>query len=244
MKEKKTWRRVAVLMVAMSMIITSLTACGTKKKSASTDDGANAGSASEGKAITYPLKTKEKLSIATGYESQVASSFKSLGDTPYGKELQKETGITLEFQTMSDSNAFNLLFASGQLPDIISYQFTNYPGGAQKAITDGIIYPINDLIKSNAPDLLKVLNSDKDFLKGDMTSNGDYIGFPFIKGKTKDKNQRSGTGIIIRDDWCKELGIDLPQTTEDFYQMLKQFKEKKGATSSILYNELLGRPVT
>ncbi len=227
MDKRKNLRRAAVLLITLSVMLASFAACGQKSPAADTGNvDKTVPATTSGEQITYPLQTTDKLTIAMGYESQVASSYDNLGDTPYGKELQKQTGVTLEFQTMADSNAFNLLFASGELPDIIFYGFSGYPGGAQKAIDDGIIYPINDLIKDNAPDLLKVLNSDSDYLKGCMTAKGDYIGFPFIKG---DKELRSTSGIIVRDDWVKELGIELPQTAEEFYQMLKLFKEKKGA---------------
>ena len=130
----------------------------------------------------------------------------------------------MEFEHKSDDNAMNLLFTSGSLPDIIFWGFSGYPGGAQKAIGDGIIYPLNDLIEENAPDLLRTLKSDPDYFKGCMTADGDYIGFPFIRG---DAELLSSSGMIVRDDWCNELGIDIPKTADQFHEMLRLFKEKK-----------------
>jgi putative aldouronate transport system substrate-binding protein len=237
MKKKRNWRKVAALMLTLAMMVSSMAACG--EKGASTEEKATPtenentqkeqqdNTAPENAAITYPLQTDETLSVAVFYESQVAASYENFGDTPYAKALQEKTGVTLEFETFADNNALNLMFASGELPDIIFWGATGYQGGAQKAIDDGILAPINDLIEANAPDLLKVLKSDNDYLKGSMTANGDYIGFPFIKGDLK---LRSTSGLIIRDDWVQELGIEIPQTAEEFYQMLKLFKEKKGAT--------------
>jgi putative aldouronate transport system substrate-binding protein len=240
MKKNSSRRKVAALMVTLAMMISLLAGCSGKETTSDTNSGnspsqtpaaqnekQNEDSSTESTEITYPLQTDETLTIALGYESQISASYENFGDTPYAKALQEKTGVKLEFQVFADSNALNLMFASGELPDIIFWGATGYQGGAQKAIDDGIIYPLNDLINANTPDLVKILNSDKDYLKGSMTANGDYIGFPFIKG---DMMLRSTSGIIIRDDWVKELGIEIPKTAEEFYQMLKLFKEKKGAT--------------
>ena len=240
MKKNSSMRKVAALMVSLAMIISLLAGCSGKETTtdsssnsspsqipAAQNEEQNEASSAESTEITYPLQTDETLTIALGYESQISASYENFGDTPYAKALQEKTGVKLEFQVFADSNALNLMFASGELPDIIFWGATGYQGGAQKAIDDGIIYPLNDLIESNSPDLVKTLNTDKDYLKGSMTANGDYIGFPFIKG---DMMLRSTSGLIIRDDWVKELGIEIPQTAEEFYQMLKLFKDKKGAT--------------
>lgn len=240
MKKNSNRRKATALMVALTMMISLLAGC-SGKETTSDSNSSNSpsqtpavqneqqdrSSSSESTEITYPLQTDETLTIALGYESQISASYENFGDTPYAKALQEKTGVKLEYQVFADSNALNLMFASGELPDIIFWGATGYQGGAQKAIDDGIIYPLNDLINANSPDLVKTLNSDKDYLKGSMTANGDYIGFPFIKG---DMMLRSTSGLIIRDDWVKELGIEIPQTAEEFYQMLKRFKEEKGAT--------------
>ncbi len=239
MKKNSSWRKAAALMAALATMISSVAGCSGKDNTSDSNDSSSpsqafatrneqtTNSSSDGTGITYPLQSDETLTIALGYESQVAASYEDFGDTPYAKALQEKTGVKLEFQTFADGTALSLMFASGELPDIILWGATGYQGGAQKAMDDGIIYPLNDLIQENAPDLLKTLNSDKDYLKGSMTADGDYIGFPFIKG---DLMLRSTSGLIIRDDWAKDLGIEIPQTADEFYEMLKLFRDEKGAT--------------
>lgn len=177
--------------------------------------------------VVYPIPGDVHLSLATGEQSQVTTNAESLAATPFGQAWQQATGVTLEIIHPATNDAFNLLFASGEYPDIISYNFVSYPGGPVKAIEDKIIFPINDLLEDNAPDLNRVLQSNDNYRKSVTTTNGNIIGFPFIRG---DELLLTSAGLIIRQDWLDDLDMDLPATADDLYNVLKAFKEQKGAT--------------
>lgn len=215
--------------LSLSMCIGMMSGCGGAGKKQKEDTAASSVTKTSGKSgkVTYPAKDKVTLTMAMIQESQVTTNAKNLAVTPFGKEWQKATGVTLKMQQVADDDAMNLIFASGDLPDIISYSFGGYPGGATKAIKDKLIYPIDDLMGSCAPDLKKVLESNKDYEKSVKSSDGKIIGFPFIRG---DKLLRGGNGIMLRSDWLKELNLKEPQTPDELYNVLKAFKEKKGAS--------------
>ena len=59
-----------------------------------------------------------------------------------------------------------------------------------------------------------------------VSEDGYIIGFPFIRG---DEYLLSSAGMLIRQDWLDELNLELPETADDLYQVLKAFKEEKGA---------------
>ena len=42
-------------------------------------------------------------------------------------------------------------------------------------------------------------------------------------------------GTLIRSDWLKELGLEEPKTVADTENILRAFKEKKGATAPLSY---------
>ena len=42
-----------------------------------------------------------------------------LANTPFGKAWQEATGVELEIMQLADVDALNLLYASGELPDLI-----------------------------------------------------------------------------------------------------------------------------
>jgi len=204
---------------------TTTTEATTSKETAATTEASTA--AAEG--ITYPIENAGSFT----YGMRLASAWKDRYDS-YDKlhfvlELERLTGYDLQMVHVEDSQAMNLLLASGDLPDAIDYNFKQfYPGAEAKGIKDGLIFPMSEeFVKEHAPDYWKMLSENPDVLKQVKTPEGDIYGFCFILG---DELLKTGQGLIIRDDWCEELGIDLPETAEEYYQMLKAFKEEKGVT--------------
>lgn len=177
--------------------------------------------------ITYPVADASTLTWGMSTSSSWNDRYDTFADIPLGKALQEMTGYKLEMVHVENSTAMNLLIAGGELPDIISFSFAgNYSGGEEKALSDGIVMGLDEaFLKENAPDYWAVLNSNPDYLKQAKTPSGPIFGFSFIVG---DELLKGGYGLIIRDDWCEELKISIPQTAGEFYNMLKAFKEQKG----------------
>lgn len=101
------------------------------------------------------------------------------------------------------------------------------PGGPEKAINDGVIIKLNDLINQHAPNLKQFLNDNPDIAKEVKTDSGTMYVIPSIGiGKVN-----TFSGPIIRKDWLDELGLSVPETLEEWTHVLWSFKEKKGATA-------------
>ncbi len=49
----------------------------------------------------------------------VTANATDLANTPFGKAWQEATGVELEIMQLADVDALNLLYASGELPDLI-----------------------------------------------------------------------------------------------------------------------------
>ncbi len=99
-------------------------------------EGADEGS----KAFSYPVADGGTLSYWLELNANAAANYPSLNDTEFGKKLQENTGITVEFQHPAVGQLqeqFNLLLSNRTLPDIIEYSWLTYAGGPQKAIEDG-----------------------------------------------------------------------------------------------------------
>ncbi len=167
--------------------------------------------------------------------SAVALSVTNLADTPLLKEIMKKTGINVKYihpPQGQGEEAFNLLLASGDMPDIIEYNWYGFPGGPDKAINDGFITSLNDLIPQHAPNLHKYLQENPDVDKMLKTNSGNYYVFPFIRG---DEYLLVFKGPIVRADWLEELNIKEPETIDDWYNMLKAFRDKKGASAPLAF---------
>ncbi|MFE5319408.1 extracellular solute-binding protein [Paenibacillus sp. NPDC056579] len=180
------------------------------------------------KADTDPTKVPKlsNLTYWTGMAGQASATMKSYNEMEAYKLLEQKTGVKVEFQHPpqgQDAEQFNLMITSGQLPDVIEYHWTNFPGGPEKAIKDGRIIKLNDYIDKYAPNLKKVLNSNPEWRKQITTDDGSIISFPFIRG---DKKLQVYQGPAIRQDWLDKLGLKPPTTLDEWYTVLKAFKER------------------
>ena len=219
---KKSLKLIALIAV-IACAATVFVACGGNETTDSTNRN-----------ITYWVEL-------SGNASQVVTN---LAETPFAQEIMKVFNCTIEYQHPAQGQSaekFNVLVASGKLPDIIDYRWqTAYPGGPQKAIDDGLVYPID--LDKDAPNLKKFLESEQGKSLGVekmiKTDDGKYFGFPFIRGE---KYLQTSAGLVIREDWLQDLGLELPETIDEWEIVLKEFKEKKtngnAPTISALLNE-------
>ena len=186
----------------------------------------------------YPLQNNPKLTYWMELHANTALITKSFADIPLAKELEKRIGVKVEYihpavaaqvsgPTGRATEAFNLMVASGEPPDIIEYYWRYIPGGPAAAIKNGFIIRLNEAMWKWAPNLRAFLRKNPDINKMIKTDEGDYFCFPFIRGKGP---LLSTAGLIIRQDWLDDLKLPMPKTIDDWYNTLKAFKEKKGAT--------------
>lgn len=182
--------------------------------------------------VTYPIKTDATLTYWSHFYGDSAFGANN-GDLPLYKEVEKKIGVKVKFihpAKGQESEQFNLMIASGDLPDIIQTNWYKFKGGPEKAIKDNIIIPLNDIIDKNAPNLKKLLNGDKELDKMVKTDDGKYYVFPIFRVLEKSLPPVY-TGPMVRKDWLDDLGLPVPTTIDEWETMLKAFKEKKGADS-------------
>ena len=155
------------------------------------------------------------------------------GDAEYGnkmevfQELEKRTNIHLDWQLLpADDNLtkLNLIMASGSLPDLVSYSAADSKATFDKYASSGAIIPLDDLIDQYAPDIKAFFENppyDMPDLKAQSKgSDGKYYSLP--------STTEIGTGEIfsIRKDWLDKVGMQVPETTDDLFNVLKAFKDQ------------------
>ena len=188
--------------------------------------------------VTYPIDTDVTLTYWKELNSvNVAPNYNSLNDTEFVKYLEEETGVYVEFISPAVGNAqqaFNLLVASGNMPDIIEYGWNagKYPGGPEAAIQNKIILPLNDLLETCAPDMKKLFDENPDYDKMVKTDAGTYYIFPVMK---LDDYLNTTYGLVLRRDWLEDLGMEVPETIDEWHDVLTAFKEEKGAQFPFSY---------
>lgn len=180
---------------------------------------------------TYPIESDTTLTYWVDFLYQSTSGVTNFADLPFYKAVKEKTGINVEFTHPSSSEQNNMMLASGEYTDIMEIDFYNHPGGPNKAISDGYIIPLNDYMKY-APNLTKYLEEHPEIDKMCKTDDGMYYAFPFIRG---DKSLIVFSGLVLRQDWLDELGLEVPTTIDEWHTVLTEFKNKKGAEAPLSF---------
>ncbi len=143
---------------------------------------------------------------------------------PIFKQAAEDTNITLNnvvSKNMTDQlQAFNLMVASGDLPDIISMQFSKE---LEKLGLDGGLLPLNDLIDKHAPNLKEFFEKYPRFFRDTKAADGNIYIIPDYYDWY---NLRTAQGLFIRQDWLDKLRLERPNTIEEMYQVLKAFRDQ------------------
>ena len=229
MKKNGPKNRALAVAMATAMVGTALAGCGASSTSstAPTDStSSSAGTVSADK--PYAGTTLTWYTVLNG---NVSDNYANLGDTPWAKYVEEQTGIHIEFQhptqgTDAEAQAFSIMVASGEYPDIIEYTWPKYTGGAGAAINDGVIIALDDYMEEYAPNFSKILEEYPDIAKMVKTSNGNYFCFPCLRGLNTPNKTEFSSGLIYRADVLKELGFDtVPETIDEWEAFLRAAKE-------------------
>lgn len=234
----KKSNKVLALLTAVSLSAGLLAGCGGSASSASSSAAGSSTAADSANAaaeeFSYPMSGKE-LTYWCELNTNVSANYTNMGDTPFGQGLMERTGVTITYlhpPTGQLNEQFNLILADGDLPDIMEYTWQSYPGGPQKAIEDGNILALNDIIDQYCPNLKAYLEAHPDVDRQCKTDEGNYYMFPFVRG---DDSLRVSTGLMIRQDWLNDLGLEMPTTIDEWHDVLTAFKTEKGATAPFAF---------
>ncbi|MEK3683629.1 extracellular solute-binding protein [Paenibacillus sp. FSL R10-2736] len=229
---RRTSRKIMFSLMASLLAGSTLAGCSENKAGNNSPSGSDTASES---AAVYPMQTDTALTYWGALPNNLTGVKSAHAEVPFYQEWQKRTGVTVDF-TAPPANqideSFNVMLASGELPDMLEYNFFNFPGGPEKAIKDGYIMELNDLIDKYAPNYKKYLQEHPEVEKMVKTDKGSYYSFPFIRG---DESLLTFQGPVIRKDWLDELGLPVPETIDEWTTTLKAFKEKKGAAAPISF---------
>lgn len=228
MKSKK----MVPLFLAILMALSSLAGCGTASKNdpgtASSNPAAiSSGSASDGnlegnmyKTGVPIVKDKVTLTIAAPKRTDV-QPFDTL---PFFKMVEEKTNVHIEWILADRDNGWeekkSLMFASQDLPDAIynggfvDNDLLNY--GSQ-----GMLIPLGKLIDGYGDNLKKVFESNPAFKSGVTAPDGNIYSLPIY-----DEGSVAFAGLpFINTKWLKQLGLSAPTNADEFYNVLKAFKE-------------------
>jgi putative aldouronate transport system substrate-binding protein len=230
--KKRIFTRIALLLAIVLMFGGIATACSSGKSEQPANKAASSNGTKEnaGKDDTSAEPVQLKLWHPLNPNAQAV--VQSLSDVAMVQEWEKKTNVKFDFEHPTGTGAdaqqqFGVMVASNVLPDLIVWNMSNFQGGPAKLYQDGTIIKLNDLIDQHAPNLKKILEENPLIAKQIKADNGDIYVFPNLKVGDHGK-YKTFSGQMIRKDWLDELGLQLPETIDEWELVLKTIKEKKG----------------
>ena len=145
---------------------------------------------------------------------------KDMEEIPMFNELNGRLGITVAWEQVRSGwdEKKNTLLASGDVPDV-------FMGGA---ISDNdissftyLFTPLNDLIDEHAPNIGRMFSERPDVKALATANDGNIYGLPSIIPHRPD----SFNVLSINQTWLDTLGLETPTTLDEYYKVLKAFKE-------------------
>ena len=119
-----------------------------------------------GETETDAGQNQTKFTYWVTMPAAIVSQYQSMGEMLMYQELQKRTGVEIEFihpAVGQGSEQFTLMLASNELPDFIETNWLSYAGGPEKAIADNIIIALDDIVEECAPNLFKQLKENPEY---------------------------------------------------------------------------------
>ena len=229
-------KRFLALSIAAMLVAATVSGCGQNSDKVGADDKAP-GEEIEKIAIselTFPI-VESPITLTWFYvlDEKTSATKKSFDEVEAYKKVQELTNIDIEFQhppVGQETEQFNLMMASGDLADIVFYGWRNqYPGGPSKAISENLILPLNDLIDQYSPNLKKIYQENPQFEKDAKTDQGELYAYPggsyeIFQRTTEPKPAFFTFGWQIRQDWLDKVGLEVPETMDEWYEVLTAFK--------------------
>lgn len=198
---RKNLKRGIICMLAFMMLFSG---CSNDKESANLQDNAQ-------RSLTHKI-CEEPLELTILYQ-------KPKSEENIFTEAFDKTNVNLKFDLGTNNTDFDqalaLAIASKELTDIV---YTYKRGSFIDYGMSGALIPLNDLIKEHAPNIKKYLDENPDVERYITAPDGNIYWVPFIQ------ELLTSNGWFIREDWLEKLGLDKPDTLDEFYDTMVAFK--------------------
>lgn len=167
---------------------------------------------------------KEKIELS-GYAGKLFAS-QDWNKLMLWEEYEKMTNIHINWKTVQTDSLKekrNLELVSGEYSDL--FFATAIPkADLIKYGQQGTFLKLNDLIDKYAPNFKKIMEQYPVVEKGITMPDGSIYGLPAIYDP-EFKSLTMGTPWINK-EWLDKLGLKEPENLDEFYEVLKAFKEK------------------
>lgn len=228
-------KRVVALLLGMILTVTSLAGCGNKEveesSTSATSEASEEIKSEEGNAESALPEGEIPLDYFAGTELEIAvykngsDTGKSFADKPVVKMAEEATGIHINWIEVEASVAeerTSVMLSSGELPDAM----LGLVSTSTLSANGDLFYDFSEegLLETYAPNVLRDYEAGGQGILEMITwADGTIRSLAAGQGASY-RSDPSGIWYINK-DWLDQLGMEVPTTAEEFYEVLCAFRD-------------------
>lgn len=170
---------------------------------------------------TFPI-TKEKVTLKVFVASD--PNIEDLKTNLMTQEYEDMTNVHIEWIEVSSADVEqrkNLLLSTNQdLPDIFLGANISPPQQAQYG-SQGVLLPLNDVLARQSVHINAMFEKEDNLRESITAPDGNIYSLPSV---VKNYQGIFAQKLWINKTWLEKLKLDMPTTTEEYYNVLKAFK--------------------
>ncbi|MFC0302494.1 ABC transporter substrate-binding protein [Virgibacillus soli] len=220
MNKKLNKRLLLLMIVILSLLISACSDKGSTNESKKGDEsGQNVNETG------LPI-VDEKIDLTFFANKPAQNEDNDWNDILIWNKYSEDTNINVKWDLQNPDaleEKRNLALGGGDLPD--AFFLAQIPNtdllryGSQE-----VFLPLNDLIEKYAPNLTALMDNDPSIRKAITFPDGNIYSMPSLIEEDF-LSLRLSARPWINEDWLKELDMEIPETTGEFYEYLKAVKE-------------------
>ncbi len=219
----KTVKRMLTVSLAICMAATMMTGCGKKKVELNDGTFQEVDKAE----LEFPLKEKTKL---TGMISFPPNTESNPNNRTIFKRLQEQTNVEIDWTAIqSDQWGDKIALSMANPEELSDFVFSAGFGDSDllKYADQGIIIALEEYIDAYMPNLKAVFDKYPEYRTMCTDTEGHIWAFPWIEqlGSEKTAIQTVGNMSFINKKWLDFLGLEIPETVDEFEQVLIAFRD-------------------
>lgn len=140
------------------------------------------------------------------------------------EKIKEQTGIDVDLQIYAYEVAqekFSLALSSGDYADCIGGWCLSPSDILKYGVNQHIFVPLEDYFEKYAPNIQKLLDEIPGVREAVTAPDGHIYSIPYVLDAPM-----VDYSIGINKRWLDNLGLEVPTTTEEYYEVLKAFKEQ------------------
>ncbi len=221
--QKSTMMGLAVLL-AMLLFITACspstpsadTAAATPAPAAPAPAANDPAPADSGEADEPETGARPKITVAVMDFGTFPSERGTMDNSDITAWINENSPIEIEFVVINRNEVgsiYTSMLAAGTAPDIMSdYSVENW----ERFVMDGSLLELDDLIQEYGQNLLAIVPAE-------VIDWGRYNGKLYGIPRTRDEIAVPNWMTFIRQDWLDNLGLEMPTTFDEFYEVMRAF---------------------